>query len=106
MPLLPLVATFTKGINMNIQFFSTRPDLSQVVCIIREAGTISRYLITCAPSGDCMGQATFINGRGYYIDRVGATFASSVEQDGNFIGLSSINPHILVAVASLHGKGK
>ena len=92
---------------MDIQFFSNRPDLSQMVCIIRDAGTINRYLITCAPAcGDFMGEATFINGRGYYIDRIGATFANSFEQDSNYIGLEGIKPHILVAVASIHGKGK
>jgi hypothetical protein len=87
---------------MDIQFFQSA---SHTVAIIRDSGIINRYLITCAQPDSFMGEPVWINGRGYYIDRVSTAFANAIEQNANYVGLEDIKPHMLIAVTSFHNKG-
>lgn len=87
---------------MDIQFIRTY-DFAQVLCIIRDHNGLNRYLITPA-MGNSNGTFNYVsvNGRLYFIDIVGATFANAFENMGTYEGMENIKPHMIAAVVSTH----
>ena len=84
--------------------FIASAEGSQILALIQDEYGLSRYLATPVMQGDRTATAMFINGRGYFVDTVGAAFANSFERTGMHKGMHDIKPAMLSAIMLTHAK--